>query len=83
MRPTEPVQIKKQKLLRGGRFELPTNGSLRDALYSPLLYQLSYPRCVTEEGFEPPAFGSGIQRAAVAPWALVLANGVFHSEEPS
>ena len=25
---------------------------------------------VTPEGFEPPAFGFGIQRAAVAPWSL-------------
>jgi hypothetical protein len=27
---------------------------------------------MSPEGFEPPAFGSGIQRAAVAPWAQVL-----------
>ena len=25
---------------------------------------------MTPEGFEPPAFGFGIQRAAVAPWSL-------------
>ena len=25
---------------------------------------------MSPEGFEPPTFGSGIQRAAVAPWAL-------------
>ena len=27
---------------------------------------------VTPEGFEPPAFGFGIQRAAVAPWSQVI-----------
>ena len=26
---------------------------------------------MTPEGFEPPAFGFGIQRAAVAPWSLL------------
>ena len=26
---------------------------------------------MSPEGFEPPTFGSGIRRAAVAPWALV------------
>ena len=26
---------------------------------------------MTPEGFEPPAFGFGIQRAAVAPWSLI------------
>ena len=29
---------------------------------------------MTPEGFEPPAFGFGIQRAAVAPWSLLLVN---------
>merc|ERR1711942_415890 len=27
---------------------------------------------LTPEGFEPPAFGSGIRRAAIAPWSHVL-----------
>ena len=27
---------------------------------------------MTPEGFEPPAFGFGIQRAAVAPWSQVV-----------
>ena len=28
-------------------------------------------KAMSPEGFEPPTFGSGIRRAAVAPWALV------------
>ena len=34
---------------------------------------LQAPFCqkVTPEGFEPPAFGFGIQRAAVAPWSQI------------
>ena len=34
------------------------------------IFVLSRPK-MTPEGFEPPAFGFGIQRAAVAPWSLV------------
>ena len=33
---------------------------------------------VTPEGFEPPAFGFGIQRAAVAPWSHSLCIGWCH-----
>ena len=29
---------------------------------------------MTPEGFEPPAFGFGIQRAAVAPWSHLVGD---------
>jgi hypothetical protein len=29
------------------------------------------------EGFEPPTFGSGIRRAAVAPWPLSLSLSIY------
>ena len=40
------------------------------------LFILLYYKKVTPEGFEPPAFGFGIQRAAVAPWSLYLLIGL-------
>ena len=36
---TQNPGVYNNKKFRGGRFELPTNGSLRAALYSPLLYR--------------------------------------------
>ena len=35
---------------------------------------------MTPEGFEPPAFGFGIQRAAVAPWAHGIVRNVAAKE---
>jgi hypothetical protein len=35
----------------------------------PLAQYNTVGKKMSPEGFEPPAFGSGIQRAAVAPWA--------------
>ena len=32
---------------------------------------------MTPEGFEPPAFGFGIQRAAVAPWSLSVGKSRY------
>ena len=33
---------------------------------------------LTPEGFEPPAFGFGIRRAAIAPWRLSLSTRGIH-----
>ncbi len=38
---------------------------------------------LTPEGFEPPAFGFGIRRAAIAPWRLLVATASPQRSERS
>ena len=37
---------------------------------------------MSPEGFEPPTFGSGIRRAAVAPWALAVLKSLAVAMSP-